>query len=183
MSYAQAAIAYLERELQPEDADSSGVSPGESGNRASTTGMMPAPLNDKHWGRVSQLSFADVATEGPWTIRRSSRSVWIDRMLATSAVGAKLSFAFEGTGLALAFDFGKRSADFRYRINGGEPAVHVFDRQDWCPDEGMFQLAVVAGDLPSGKHHAELEVVHGDGPGCTGTRFKLAFIGVIQESR
>lgn len=118
LSYAQAAIAYLERELQPEDADSSGVSPGESGNRASTTGMMPAPLNDKHWGRVSQLSFADVATEGPWTIRRSSRSVWIDRMLATSAVGAKLSFAFEGTGLALAFDFGKRSADFRYRING-----------------------------------------------------------------
>ncbi|MFC5403267.1 GDSL-type esterase/lipase family protein [Cohnella soli] len=179
LSYAQSVIAFLEKELREEGSGR----PAAADERIEDGKALPEPINAAHWGSVSQLPFAQVATEGPWTIRRSSRIVWIDQMLATSAVGARLSFPFEGTGLALAFDFGKRSAGFRYRIDGGEPAVYVFDRQDWCPDEGMFHLALVARDLPPGQHRADLEVVHGDGPGCTGTRFKLAFIGVIQESR
>lgn len=173
LSYAQAVIVFLEQELGADLPDA----------RPQPFAGLPEPLNGAHWGRVSQLPFAQVATEGPWLIRRSSRLVWIDQLLTTSAVGAKLSFAFEGTGLALAFDFGKRSANFRYRIDDGEPVVHAFDRPDWCPDEGMLHLALVARDLPPGPHRAELEVVHGDGPGCTGTRFKLGFIGVIRESR
>jgi hypothetical protein len=182
LSYAQAVIAFLEEELRTEEKESGEHLPADNGH-ATGAAILPAPLSSSHWGSVSQLPFAKVVSEGPWIVRRSSRLVWIDQMLTTSAIGAKLVFSFEGTGLALAFDFGKRSADFRYRIDGGEPAIHVFDRKEWCPDEGMFHLALVALDLPPGQHRVELEVIHGDGPGCTGTRFKLAFIGVIHETR
>ncbi|MDF2838261.1 MAG: lysophospholipase L1-like esterase, partial [Paenibacillus sp.] len=182
LSYAQAVIAFLEKELRTTEEAWNEQLASVDGIPSDRT-VMPEPLNGAHWGIVSQLPFAKVDTEGPWTARRSSRIVWIDHMLTTSAIGAKLSFSFEGTGLALAFDFGKRSAGFRYRIDEGEPGVYLFDRQEWCPDEGMFHLALLARDLPPGQHRAELEVVHGDEPGCTGTRFKLAFIGVIHETR
>jgi hypothetical protein len=197
LSYAQAVIAFLEKELRAVEGEASD-SPRASGEHAAgeeaagypgaaseqtAASVLPEPLNVSHWGSVSRLPFTEVTLEGPWLIRRSSRLVWIDQMLTTSAIGAKLAFSFEGAGLALAFDFGKRSANFIYRIDGGEQVEHVFDRQDWCPEEGMFQLALVGRDLPPGQHRMELEVIHGDGPGCTGTRFKLAFIGVIHETR
>ncbi|MGI6101308.1 MAG: SGNH/GDSL hydrolase family protein, partial [Bacillota bacterium] len=41
-----------------------------------------------------------------------------------------LSFDFSGRGLSLSFDFGKASADFRYRLNQGEWIDYRFDRPE-----------------------------------------------------
>ncbi len=168
LSYAQSVIRYLEKELSIEVSKSSGSSP------------LPAPLEPLAWETVERLSFDEVQGSGPWTIRRSSNSCWIDQLLTTSAVGAKLEFAFTGRGLAMAFDFGKTSSEFRYRVDGGEWQLSGRDRPNWCPDRGWYRLFLIADELPDGPHRCEVEVVHGNREGCTGTRFDLAFIGEIR---
>lgn len=140
---------------------------------------LPAPLHAGHWQHVRFVPFEDMRTEGPWMIRRWVNLQWIDRALTTAAVGAKLSFAFEGTTLALAFDFGKRSAEFRYRIDGGAWTTSTRERPDWCGDGGWLKLEVLAEGLAAGRHEFELEVVHGGRPDCAGTNFDLAFAGVV----
>ena len=140
---------------------------------------LPAPLNPHHWEQAHSLPFSKVSLKGPWTIRRWSKLVWIDQTLFTAAPGARLSFAFKGRGLSLGFDFGKKSAEFRYRLDGGEWQASKRDRPAWCGDEGWFRISPIADDLPDGKHTFELEVIHGNDANCTGTNFNLALIGII----
>ncbi|MBM7567719.1 SGNH/GDSL hydrolase family protein [Paenibacillus sacheonensis] len=176
-SYGQSIIAFLEREL--------GVAGGEpkpertAGGQAVDGSGLPEPLNPKHWGAVELLPLADIKTEGPWTIRRWPFYEWIDQVLETAAIGAKLSFSFTGRGLSLGFDFGKLSAEFRYRLDGGDWVAVSRNRPDWCADEGWFHTWFLGDELELGKHRMELEVIHGDRPECRGTNFRLALIGVI----
>jgi hypothetical protein len=169
LSYAQSVIGYLERELIS--------APGAA---AIPTGAdRPSPLNEQNWEAAYGLPFAQVTLTGPWTVQRWSKLVWIDQVLATAAVGAGLSFDFTGRGLSLGFDFGKTSAEFRYRLDGGPWEASKRDRPAWCPDEGWYRISNIADDLEAGAHHFDLEVVHGNTEGCTGTNFRLALIGVV----
>jgi hypothetical protein len=176
LSYAQAVTAFLERELiaQPGPAI---IPTGEA---------LPAPLNSANWENAQALPFADLQLTGPWTIRRSSKLVWMDQIAQTTAPGAQLQFEFEGRGLVLGFDFGKASAEFRYRLNGGEWQLSGFDRPDWMGADGWFRILVVADDLPGKRHIFELEVIHGNPTGdysiaasYTSTNLKLALVGII----
>ncbi|QHW30980.1 SGNH/GDSL hydrolase family protein [Paenibacillus rhizovicinus] len=176
LSYGQSIIAYLETEL---------LGDGRSGDaaRSSSYGAagqaLPLPLNPAHWGEAGILPLAAAETEGPWTIRRWPYYEWIDQVLETAAVGAKLAFSFNGRGLSLGFDFGKTSAEFRYRFDGGEWVTASRERPDWCGDEGWFRSCFLGDDLAPGTHRFELEVIHGDRPECRGTNFRLALIGVV----
>jgi hypothetical protein len=169
LSYAQSVTAFLEREL---------VSAPSLGT-ISAGAERPAPLNPHHWEGAYPLPFERVTLDGPWTIQRAAKLVWMDRILTTSAVGARLSFDFEGRGLSLGFDFGKLSAEFRYRLDGGEWQQSVRDRPWWCGDDGWYRMFTVGDDLASGQHHVEIEVVHGNAENCNGTNFRLALIGVV----
>ncbi|MNR20933.1 hypothetical protein D3C85_1378060 [compost metagenome] len=142
---------------------------------------LAVPLNAHHWGNVSTLSFEDVHLEGPWMIRRAAAHMpRVDQMLTTSAIGAKLSFSFKGKGVALAFDFGKRSAEFTYQIDGGPAITTCRERPNWCNDGGWFHIYWIADDLEDGLHLVELEVVHGNREDCTGTNFHLGLIGIVK---
>ena len=169
LSYAESVIAFLAAELQGTPAETT-ISSGDD---------RPAPLDPRHWEGGSILPWEDVRLEGPWTLRRWPHLVWMDQVLSTAAVGARLSFSFTGRGLALGFDFGTTSAEFRYCLDGGAWAVSQRDRPDWCPAGGWYRLTLIAEDLTPGEHTFELEVVHGDGLRCTGTNFHLALIGVL----
>ncbi|MCC3373972.1 SGNH/GDSL hydrolase family protein [Cohnella sp. REN36] len=171
LSYGESVIGFLRETLR---ADAAADLAEDAAERP-----LPAPLHEGHWQRVRFVPFEDVRTEGPWTVRRWVTLHWIDRALSTSAVGAKLRFSFEGRGLALGFDFGNLSAEFRWRIDGGEWMRSVRERPDWCGPQGWFKLETLAEDLPEGRHEAEIEVVHGNAPDCAGTRFDLAFIGIL----
>ncbi|GIO15125.1 acyl-CoA thioesterase [Cohnella xylanilytica] len=168
LSYGESVIGFLREALMDTASASAELAP-----------VLPKPLREDNWQDARLLPFEQIRTEGPWMVKRWVNLHWIDRALTTFAVGAKLSFAFEGRGLALAFDFGKRSAEFRYRIDGGEWAVSSRERPDWCGDGGWLKLEVLADDLPQGRHEVELEVVHGNRLDCAGTNFDLAFVGVI----
>jgi hypothetical protein len=169
LSYAQSVLAYLAAELR--DAPTTAL--------IASGADRPAPLDPRHWENASILSWADVELTGPWTLRRWPHLVWMDQVLATAAVGARLSFRFRGRGLALGFDFGTTSAEFRYRLDGGAWVVSARDRPEWCAASGWYRLSVLAEDLMPGDHTCELEVVHGDDPRCTGTNFHLALIGIL----
>jgi hypothetical protein len=171
MSYGQSVIAFLKKEMK----------------RAYETkwddvraAAMAKPLNPHNWEATSHIPFDEIHTEGPWTIRRWPYYEWIDQVLETAAVGAKLSFEFHGRGLALGFDFGKTSAEFRYRIDGGEWKTEELERPDWVSDEGWYRLCFLGDELDMGRHEFELEVIHGNRPECKGTNFRLAKVGIIR---
>jgi hypothetical protein len=141
---------------------------------------LPVALNKNNWENAENLDFSKVNLNGPWMVRRWSKMGWTDQVLSTAAVGAKLDFDFEGTGLALSFDFGKTACEFKYRIDNGEWIETNREREWWMPESGQYLTNTLAEDLEKGKHNIEIEVVHGNREGCVGTNFRLAIIGVIK---
>ena len=169
LSYAQSVIAFLEHELIASPSKRKILS-GEN---------MPAPLNAMNWEHAHALPFSAVRLDGPWIIRRWTKYSWIDQVLETAAVGAKLSFDFAGRALTLGFDFGTTSSEFRYRLDGSAWQVSRRDRPVWCGPEGWYRVSTIAEDLQPGRHTFELEVIHGNSENCTGTNCRLALIGVV----
>ncbi|WP_169084830.1 SGNH/GDSL hydrolase family protein [Paenibacillus sp. PL91] len=169
LSYGQSVIAYLTKELMESDT-----------KEARQEASLPEPLDVKCWDDVYALSFDQVQTSGPWAVRRWPHLEWIDHVLETSAVGAGLSFSFEGRGLALGFDFGRSSAEFRYRIDGGEWLTSERERPSWLAEDGWYRLSCFGDDWAGGSHRFELEVIHGNRANCTGTNFRLAKVGIIR---
>jgi hypothetical protein len=176
LCYGQSVNAFLEKELCSSPSPAS-IPSGDG---------LPAPLAPKNWENAYTLPFSEVSTEGPWMVRNWPKLAWIDHVLYTSAVGARLSFSFEGRGLMLGFDFGKASAEFRYRLDQGDWKASNLDRPDWSGADGWYRTVLISDDLPGEKHSFELEVVHGYTEGdyyrgmlYSGTNFNLALIGVI----
>ena len=170
LSYAESVIGLLEEYLLT-----------KPNNTAILAGhKLPVAINKNNWENATILPFTEVSTKGPWLVRRWSKMSWTDQVLSTSAVGAELSFDFEGTGLALAFDFGKTASEFRYSIDGGEWIETNREREWWMPESGQYLINTLAEDLKPEKHHINLEVIHGDRAECVGTNFRLAFIGILR---
>jgi hypothetical protein len=86
LSYAQSVIVFLEKEL---------VHDREHPTAWRAEGL-PEPLDPGNWESATILPLSAVTLEGPWTIRRSTRNMWMDQILTTAAVGAKLNFTFHG---------------------------------------------------------------------------------------
>ncbi|MNM09823.1 hypothetical protein D3C81_199400 [compost metagenome] len=171
--YAESVIQFLQKELS-----------GASEEAAGTAGLgikpLIEPLDPANWGSAYHFPLDELKTEGPWTLRRWLYYEWIDQVLETSAVGARLSFSFEGRGIALGFDFGSSSAEFRYRIDSGEWVTESRERPSWVGKDGWFRISPLTDSLEPGIHAFELEVIHGDRADCAGTDFRLAFAGIIQ---
>jgi hypothetical protein len=154
----------------------------ESAGSPSPTSAPPqlsAPLFSSAWEKTALLPLAEITTVGPWALKRVHNAGHLDQVLETHAPGACLSMEFFGRGLALIFDFGKKSADFHYRLDGGEWVRTPREKPSWMGDRGMFGVFVVSDQLPPGNHAFEMEVVHGDRAECTGTECRLSLVGVI----
>ncbi|MFC5404748.1 SGNH/GDSL hydrolase family protein [Cohnella soli] len=170
LSYAQSVMRFLEQELNRSDVS----------NFTALPRQLPAPIEADHWEDIDFVPLDEVTTSGHWVVHRSSTIVWIDEMLVTSAVGAKLRFSFEGRGLVLGFDFGTYASEFTYTVDNGEPVRVKRNRESWCVDEGWYRFTLLSDQWARGTHRIEIEVVHGEDVNCRGTRFKLACIGVIK---
>lgn len=170
LTYAQSVMAFLSEELITR----------RTTQVISVDHTLPQALDPNNWEHTYNLSFDEVRLSGPWTIRRCSTLAWIDQTIETPAVGAQLSFDFTGRGLTLGFDFGKASADFCYRLDGGEWVDHTFDIPGWAGNDGWFRTVNIGDDLEPGHHTFELRVVHGNRPECRGTNLRLGLIGVIE---
>lgn len=167
--YGQSVIKFLEEELLSKANE----------YIENTNDHMPASYNKNNWEKCYKLSFSKVNLKGPWVIRRCTSLQWIDQVIETSSVGAELSFLFNGRGLVLGFDFGKTSAEFIYRLDGGEWTEVKRDRPDWCGDEGWYRVTYICDDLKDIEHKFELKVIHGNRDECKGTNFRLAMIGIV----
>jgi lysophospholipase L1-like esterase len=149
--------------------------------------LMRKPFNKKCWDIIETIPLTSVKTSGAWFLQQWVKSVWIDQALHTSSPGAKLSFEFAGRGLLLGFDFGKTSAEFKYKVDNSKWLFSNRDHPAWCGNEGWYRPFIVSDDLKNGKHTFELEVIHGNplndsalATSFTGTNFNLALIGVIK---
>ncbi|MDQ0058564.1 SGNH/GDSL hydrolase family protein [Paenibacillus harenae] len=179
LSYGTSVIHYLRQELEGALMEASDGYAHEASNLAPSS-ELPPPLDPKCWDDVFELPLESIRTSGAWTIRRWPYYEWIDRVLETAAIGARLSFEFDGRGLALGFDFGKASAEFRYRIDGGEWQTEKRERPDWVSADGWYRLSYYGDDWKPGIHRFEAEIIHGNRPDCSGTNFRLAKVGIIR---
>lgn len=176
-SYAQSVIAFLETQL----VDCFGDSSTSVKELPILSHNLPEPLEASHWQSAKVISLGSICTEGPWVMKRWLDYEWFDHVIETNKIGAKLSFTFKGRGVALAFDFGKACADFKYRIDNGDWDVVQLDRPDWVGSSGWLRLSTLADTLAAGKHFVELEVVHSNDPACQGFNFRLGLVGIIQK--
>ena len=140
---------------------------------------LPLALTPLHWQGATVLPLTAIRTAGPWVLKRLHGSNHVEQVWETHVPGASLSFDFNGRGLALIFDYGKKSAEFVYRIDGGEWVPVVRERPVWCSDRGLVRALPIADDLPPGDHVFEMEVTHGNRLECTGTECRLSLIGVL----
>ncbi|MCE5259480.1 MAG: SGNH/GDSL hydrolase family protein, partial [Chloroflexi bacterium] len=168
LSYGQSVIAFLQAEL----AGANTLAPVKQ--------ALPQPLNPKHWGGATVLPLEQVRTEGPWTLRRWYGCPFIPYVWDTAAVGAALEFDFTGRGLALGFDFGNQSGEFRYQIDDGSWQQTARERFEWAGLTGWFRLQHIADDLDNGQHHFMMQVIHGNLPECKGTDMSLGLIGIVR---
>lgn len=204
-SYAQSVIAFLEQQLVNNEKGNS-ENNNKDNNKDSDNGYnqnkfliaepscnvedleerpllnhsLPEPFEASHWQNSSVMSLDSICLEGPWIMKRWLDYEWFDQVLETNTIGAKLSFHFNGRGVAIAFDFGKASADFKYRIDNGEWVVVQLDRPDWVGSGGWLRLSTLAETLAAGEHFVELEVVHNNDPACKGFNFRLGLVGIIK---
>ncbi|PWW07444.1 hypothetical protein DFQ01_102338 [Paenibacillus cellulosilyticus] len=169
LAYGESVIRYLKQELAADKVLTE--------SRAART--LIEPINSLHWGNAVTMPLTAALTEGPWTIRRWPYYEWVDRVLDTTAPGARLTIPFEGRGIALAIDFGKATAEIRYRLDGGEWRVYELERPDWNGNDGWLRLLTISDELTVGEHQLELETFLGSGTNNKGTNLRLAIIGII----
>ncbi|MBW5444819.1 hypothetical protein GE107_01910 [Cohnella sp. CFH 77786] len=172
-SYGSCVMEFLAREELRANAS------GPDSFTVSVRRELPEPITPGHWEDAQLLSLDSVRCKGIWSLRRWPYAPWAEQVLYTSSIGSGLEFPFRGTALYLGFDFGKRSAEFRYRIDGGEWRESNRERPSWCGDRGWFVLNALAEELERGEHRCEVEVIHGNREGCEGTQFCLAWVGVL----
>lgn len=168
--YAQSVSNFLQKELIDEP-NLNGIPYGDK---------LPEAINKSNWENTCMIPFSEFKLKGPWAVRRWRNQNMIDQVLTTAAVGAKLSFNFKGRGLSLACDFGKTSAEFKYRLDGGEWLQTKRERPSWVGDNGWFKIENLYDDLENKEHTFELEVIHGNREDCKGTNFRLILAGVIR---
>jgi hypothetical protein len=170
LCYGTGITEFLDRELSH---------PGDNGEIKKGLNM-PQPLNPQNWENAYVLPLSEVTFKAPFKLRRWADLEWMDQAIETSAIGARLSFAFEGRGLGVGFDVGKLSSDFKYRIDQGEWVLFKRERADWMPPYGLFEFDVLCEDLPQGKHTCELETAFPTESRYSGARFCFGLIGVIR---
>lgn len=167
-SYANAVIEFLRDELH-----------NPSIPHGAALRVLPPPLSPHHWQGAALLPLTAVNTTGPWVLRRVHNHLHTGQVLESHTPGARACFDFTGRGLVLVFEYGKRSAELIYRIDGGGWVPVARERHDWGGDCGMVQPLLISDEMTPGAHTFEMEIIHGNRPDCTGTECRLALIGVL----
>ena len=168
LCYAQSVMAFLAEALGPSRETETAPVP------------LPPPSVPGVWEHVRILPFSAVEWTGPWSVQRWESCHGLDRVLVSTAPGARLSLPFTGRGLLLGFDFGKTSGEIRHRVDGGEWKVTQRDCPTWAGDAGWFRTLLIDEALPPGSHRFELETLPGPAMAGRGTRTVIGLIGVIE---
>ncbi len=167
--YAEAVCALLSSELH-----------GQNEQRVFAGGSRPAPLFPNNWENCALIDYDDVQFDGPVLVERSQRRGAVQQYIKTTALGAKITIPFTGTGLLMATEFGTDAAEYLCSIDGGAPVRSCRERPAWCAKRAWFRTDVLAMDLPYGAHTCTLQVVHGDRDDCTSTYLEIGLLGVIR---
>ncbi len=170
LSYAQSVTGFLAEALAP----------AQQGGPVPVAQPLPPVSAPGAWEKVRLLPYAAVETSGPWSVQRWENCRGMDRVLLSTAAGAGLAFAFSGTGLVIAFDFGRNAGEVRYRVDGGEWKETSRDCPAWANDLGWLRPWVIAEGLPPGAHRFELVAIPAPIGGNRGTRTAIGLIGVIE---
>ncbi len=137
---------------------------------------LPKPLEMNNWENARLIPLSSIHLPETFYLKRSSTQAFVDQVIYSSAIGATLNIPFTGRGIVLVFDFGKRSSELKYSIDGGEVEVTKRDRPAWCGNSGWLRPLIIGGNLDSKPHNLTLEIIHGNRPDCEGTLFELSHL-------
>lgn len=141
-----------------------------------------AALLSDNWERAEALPLGAVERHGYWRLYRCLDRPLVRQVLATTCVGSRAVFEFEGTGLVLTLSFGWMAADYRWRIDGDAWTAERYDRPDWMDDHTWLRTKTLTHTLPFGTHTAELELLPPSDDGKhKGTAFEICCIGILKD--
>lgn len=173
LSYAQSVIAFC-------DSAWTSLSPDFSVSAFQHFSVSVGPVCSAAWDNPALLDLSVPEREGPWALRRWHGCPGMTQALHSTAPSARLTFAFEGRGLLLGFDFGRLAGEIRYRVDNGEWHVTDRDRPAWAGDRGWYRPVLVSDDLEPGRHTFELETLAVPVANGTGGITTLGLIGVLR---
>ena len=127
---------------------------------ASERPAIPAPLNPDNFENCRIIPFDSIDFGRPWRLRDNANGSIKGEYLDTCAVGARLTYEFCGTGTAIMYMYGTKSAELYYSIDGGELRQIPDHRapEPWMGEQNWFSYQKLAEGLTPGKHTCELEV-------------------------
>ena len=152
---------------------------------------LKAPLMTDNWENVRRIPFDEMKWKAPWLLRRNASNMHPAmntapvnpyQYLETSAIDAILEVPFEGTGIVACQMYGKASADFKYKIDGGEWIMVEGEggTAPWMGNGGFYKLVRLADGLPDGKHNLTIQSVHNLTNGNVGNRLEFYLFGEIK---
>lgn len=141
-----------------------------------TLKSLPEPLESECWQHPCALKFEKLDRTGPWSERRWGQLNWIDQVLQTTAPGATLKGRFHGHTFLAVFDFGRASAEFRWRIDHGPWLTSTRPRPSWVGETGWLRPSLLAEELADCEHTFELETLLGADPDGRGLATTLAWL-------
>lgn len=121
--------------------------------------VLPAPMFPDNWEFAERFPLSEVSRYGYWRKYRCLDRPLVSCVLSSTCPGSSLSWSFEGTGTVIVLNYGRMSADFRVRIDGGEwKNVHP-DRRIWMDNYSWLRPMVLCDHLEYACHTAEVAVL------------------------
>ena len=134
---------------------------------------LEAPVDVDHWEHATHVNLSMVEFDGPWFAYRSHSLVWADKIYTTNVAGSRIRVQFEGRGIYLISNFGKKSADYFYSIDKQDFQCSQQDYPQWCADIGWMRAQMLAYPVAPGNHMIEIEIVNPMKQNPTAIRFDL----------
>lgn len=139
------------------------------------------PISPSHWQHAKSIPLDAIEIKPPFFIKRCSTQAFVKDVIYTSTIGAHLQIKYVGTALLIVFDFGKRSSEFRYRLDGGQYIDVNRDRPSWVGNSGWLRPYIIGELNRYGEHHVDIVITHGNRPECEGTNFEITHLLALQQ--
>ena len=141
---------------------------------------LPDPLRADCWERVELRPAGRSPLPKGWAVTETPKCQDMQQFAASNVPGAELKFRFTGSTIGLYFPMCPDSGNFDYRIDDG-PWKAFRPLEKWFPPFPTSAYAILADDLPPGRHTLSVRVRQDKHEKSKGRWTRIAYFLVEQQ--